>query len=502
MRKSFILIISLTLFLFCQTKLLAQFPYQSTLTSGNEFAQFNSKASVTFDKNGATLTPATGSTTRGFYLNDLAFTVNRGFIIEFDYLMTGGSGFADGLALVLFDGLVTSPQMGSDGSGLGYSYKTSSSGGLSKGFLAVGVDLWGAFKFRRAEKDEYRNGIKNGAANSTLTNPKDNKGAEAKSHVTIRGQGNGSKGYPVLITQSTEDFESRTQLDFSSGKYIAVPAPQETPFNFSLRENKKSNEDDIAATYGHPSYRRVEISMLPGEKNTLKGFYLSVDVLHGSSKSRVIKDYFLPDEASIKYIEATAQNKDIEEVLDLKAPNTFKIGFVASTGGYNQKHIVRNLSLYMPFSPSIRDLFLTDICKDVPTEIDILANSVGFDNNKYQGEGDMHDLGSSDFLDAYSFQFRTLVNGLYEDTAQPYIATTNYGTYEYNPATKKAIFTPKKGVAMPVSDQVFFTIRNKEKVLSDGTNLGSEQFRSNTGTVRLTFGVNCNEVLMVNGNSI
>lgn len=338
--------------------------------------------------------------------------------------------------------------------------------------------------------------------NNTLTG---GKSGEAKNHVTIRGQGDQGKGYPVLITQSTEDFESRAVLDFTTGKYNVKPkAPQATPFSFKLRESISENENDIAATYGHPSYRRVEISMLPGEKEGLKGFFMSVDILHKDQKDRVINDFFLPDDSKINYMEAISvrESEDKLAELHLLAPKTFKIGFAAATGTYTQRHIVRNLSLYMPFSPSIRDLFLTDICKDVPTEIDILANSVGFDNNKYQGEGDIHDLGRSDLLDAYSFQFRTLVNGMYEDTAQPYIATTNYGTYEYNPATKKAVFTPKKGVAMPVSDQVFFTIRNKEKVLSDGTNLGSEQFRSNTGTVRLTFGVNCNDILMVNGNSI
>lgn len=149
MRKSFILIISLTLFLFCQTKLLAQFPYQSTLTDGKEFSQLNPNRQVTFDKYGATLTTSSTNLTRGFYLNDMAFTIDRGFIIEFDYIMTGGRGFADGLSLVLFDGVVTSPKMGADGSGLGYAYKkpTTSDGGLSKGFLAVGIDVRGILSF-------------------------------------------------------------------------------------------------------------------------------------------------------------------------------------------------------------------------------------------------------------------------------------------------------------------------------------------------------------------
>ncbi|MDM1531346.1 hypothetical protein [Myroides marinus] len=508
MKKYIFYICSIATFLLTSTVVLAQFPYQSTLTKGDEFYQFSS--SVTFDSNGATLTPANNNITRGFYLNDLAFTVDRGFIIGFDYLMTGGgagTNFADGLALVLFDGSETAPRMGSDGSGLGYAYKTpvSSEQGLTKGFLAVGVDLWGNFKVRRADGvKEYRNGIRNGTNNSTLLDD-GGKTADANNHITIRGQGSGGEGYPVLITQSTTNFNSRTMLNFSNGLYDIKPVdPQNTPFSFKLRENPNSDESDLTALVGDKSYRRVEISMLPGNKSGVVGFYMAVDVIHGTQKSRVINNYFLPKEARINYMEVSGspESSNVLKPLDLKAPQTFKIGFVASTGGFNQRHIVRNLSLYIPFSPSVGGIYLTDLCKDTPTEIDVLEKSVGFDSNIYSGEGDLSALGKREFLDPYSFQFRMIVNNVYEDTAQPYIAVSQYGTYEYNPVTTKVVFTPNKGVTMPTSDQVYFTIRNKDKQLANGTNLGSEQFRSNTATLRLVFGKNCNEVLMVNGNSI
>ncbi len=503
MRKYYLYICSLCFFLMGQITSFAQFPYQSTLTSGNDFNQFSGNG-VKFDSNGATLTDRSSST-YGFYLNDLAFTVERGFIIEFDYIMTGGGSggwIGDGLALVLFDGNVTSPTMGSDGSGLTYAYKKTTSGsgsdGLSSGFLAVGVDLWGSFKYRRSETTEYRNGIIDGQ--NTLT---DGKANDVKNHITIRGQGSGKVGYPVLITQSTIDFKSRTQLNFTNGKYDILPKdPQTSSFSFGVRETTTNSSSDIGATFGHNSYRRVIVSMLPGKKADIEGFYIAVDMIHGKDKDRIINDFFLPREGTIKYMEANGVNSNVLTDLVLKTPRTFKIGFGGSTGGAYQTQIVRNLSLYMPFSPSIKDLFLTDICKDTPTEISILANSVGFNNNKYSGEGDIHNLGKSEYLDPYSFQFRTLINGIYEDTAQPYVAVTKYGTYEYNPKTMKAIFTPTKGVTMPEFDQVYFTIKNKEKVLGGELNIGSEQFRSNTGTVRLTFGKNCNDVLMVNGNAI
>ncbi|KUF39342.1 hypothetical protein AS361_01815 [Myroides marinus] len=512
MRKYIVYICSIAAFFLSNIVALAQFPYQNTLTKEDEFVQFNTSEKVVFDKDGATLTPSTSSKgmTRGFYLNDLAFTVDRGFIIEFDYLMTGGPSslnFADGLALVLFNGSVAAPKMGADGSGLGYSYKTPTFSGLTEGFLAVGIDLWGSFKFRRSESGEYRNGIRNGSTNSTLIADSDRLGKEGESrnHITIRGQGNGGKGYPVLITQSTTNFESRTMLNFSTGLYDKKPeAPQSTSFGFKLRENSGYYENDIDASFGHSSYRRISIFMLPGTKDGKKGFYMIVDMIHGLKTDRIIKDFFLPDNETIRYLEASSssESSNVFSTLDLKAPATFKLGFVGSIGGYSQRQIVRNLSLYMPFSPSVENVYLTDVCKDTPTEIDVLANSVGFNNNIYTGGGDLHAYGDKKHLDPYSFQFRTIIGGLYEDTAQPYTAVTPYGTYEYNPVTTKIIFVPNKGATMPVSDQVYFTIRNKEKQLANDINLGNEQFRSNTGTVRLTFGKNCNDVLMVNGNSI
>lgn len=496
MRKLFFYFFTVVLLLFCNSKAFAQFPYVNSVQSGNDFTHFigSSTSNVTFSSTGALLTDS-GSQTRGFYLNDMAFTVDRGFIISFDYIMTGSGnnsfGFGDGLALVLFDGAENNAKMGSRGAGLGYSYTkgSSSSNGLTKGFLAVGIDLYGNFKVRMNGSNEYRNGV------YTPSHERD--------HVSIRGQGNGSEGYPVLITQSVSDINKRYRLNLVTGEYESnFTAPDSNGFPFKLRENDGNNENDINASFGHASYRKVTVNMLPGEKQGILGYYLNVDILHGSVSSKVINDYFIPNNTDIKFKEATGQTADGIVTKKFIAPSTFKIGFTGATGGAEQKNIVRNVSIYLPFSPSIKDLFLKDICKDTPTEISILANSVGFNNNKYSGEGDIHNLGKSEYLDPYSFQFRTLINGIYEDTAQPYVAVTKYGTYEYNPKTMKAIFTPTKGVTMPEFDQVYFTIRNKEKVLGGELNIGSEQFRSNTGTVRLTFGKNCNDVLMVNGNAI
>jgi len=514
MRKYIVYICSIAAFFLSSTIAFAQFPYQNTLTKGDEFSQFDTNNQVEFDRYGATLTPSYNSgkgMTRGFYLNDLTFTVSRGFVIEFDYLMTGGAApnFADGLALVLFDGSVKTPKIGSSGSGLGYAYKKGSpvENGLSKGFLAVGIDLWGSFKFRRSESSEYRNGIRNGALNSTLIADSDRPGkqGESRNHITIRGQGDGSSGYPVLITQSTTNFESRTMMNFATGLYDKKPdAPQEKSFTFPLRQNTGSNENDLTAGVGHASYRRLSISMLPGTKDNKKGFFMIVDLIHGTLSDRIIKDYFLPDNEQVIYQEVSSmgEGSNVATPMTLKAPNTFKLGFIGSIGGYSQRQIVRNLSLYMPFSPIVGDVTEKDVCKDIPTEIDVLKNGLGFNSNTYKGGGDLSVYGKREYLDPYSFQFKILVDGSYEDTAHPYTAVTPVGTYEYNPVTTKVFFVPNKGVTIPASDEVYFSIRNKDIQLANDVNLGSETFRSNSAKLTLEFGKNCNDILMVNGNSI
>ncbi|WP_413512286.1 lectin-like domain-containing protein [Myroides odoratus] len=497
MRKDFIHFFCLLFFvLFSFSNAQAQFPYNNSIVLGDDFSDFqNVGGNVSFTPYGAELTNNT-SQTRGIYLNDLAFTIDRGFIISFDYIMTGrgsnGFGFGDGLALVLFDGSVIDPVMGANGSGLGYSYSRSlySNGnvnGLSKGFLAVGLDLYGNFKYRMANYTEFRNGIR------TLTG-EDN-------HVTIRGQGDLQKGYPVLISQSVSDINKRYKLDISNGEYTSNFEAPDTDFSFSLRENRGNDLSDIDAGFGHPSYRKVTVSMYPGLKESVKGFFINVEIIHGNQMNRIIKDYFIPNSSSIVYKEAKTEGTDEYVTKVLKAPKTFKIGFTAATGGAMQVNMVRNLSVYLPFSPVVQDVLMDDVCRDKPTVIDVLANSVGFDTNLYEEEGDLHPLGKKEFLDPYSFNFMTLINGILENTVNPYLAITAAGVYEYDPVTSKVVFMPNDEGVSQASDVVYFSIRNKKKI-ANNFDLGNEQFRSKSATVKLNFGHNCNDILIINGNAI
>lgn len=480
------------------TLVYAQLPYNNTAFSSDEFSLFSSSGEVKFQGKGAELTTKANET-NGIFLSDLLLVSERGFILGFDYLMTGAGGNstdigANGLALILFDATVVNPILGSKTSGLGYSYSQSynsslSVQGLSKGFLSIGFDLYGDFKARSTRDHEYRNGIYT-------------QGRQLN-HVTIRGQGNQLAGYPVYLSQSVTNINEHYKLNTETGAYItAFEAPDPKGFSFKLRENNANNEVDSNASFGHPSYRRVIVSLLPSSKLRENGFYLNVDIIHGSETSRVVNSLFIPAGGNITYkeVDPDTKSRDVTKTYRINSPEQFKIGFTATTGTIYQKNIIRNIDISLPFAPLVKDVRVSDACKDHTTTFDALINSVGFDTNKYISGQSMESLGSKEHLDPYSFQFLTLVDNKQITTLEPYITTTTAGRYEYNPKTREVVFTPIKGMSVS-SDKVYFSIKNKKKLVGT-TNLGGEQYRSEIAEISLDFTVNCNDVLMVNGGPL
>lgn len=474
----------------------AQLPYANTAFSADEFGLFLSSGEVQFQGKGAELTTKANET-NGLFISDLVLVSERGFILGFDYLMTGtgGNGIgegANGLALVLFDATELNPTIGAKTSGLGYSYRQSyrsgeSVFGLSKGFLSIGFDLYGDSKQRLTSDREFRNGI-------YIQGRQQN-------HVTIRGQGNRLEGYPVYLSQSVTNINERYKLNIQTGDYeTTFEAPDPKGFSFKLRENNANNEVDSNAGFGHPSYRRVIVSLFPSSKLREDGFYLDVDVIHGSETSRVVNSLFIPSNGNITYKEVESHSKDILKTYRINAPAQFKIGFTATTGAIYQKHIVRNIYLSLPFAPLVKDVRVSDACIDHTTTFDALINSVGFNTNKYVSGQSMESLGSKEHLDPYSFQFLTLIDNKQINTIEPYVATTTAGRYEYNPKTREVVFTPVKGMRAS-SDKVYFSIKNKKKVVGT-TNLGGEQYRSEIAAIELDFTLKCNDVLMVNGGAL
>ena len=483
-------------FFLLSTMTYAQLPYDNTAVSEEEFSLFEGSGIVNFKPHGAELTTGANQT-NGVFLEEVIFASERGFILGFDYLMTGVGGNstdrgANGIALVLFDASVKDLKIGSKTAGLGYSYSNAVNTneavpGFTKGFLSIGLDLYGDSKNRKKLDSEYRNGI-------DIPSKQNN-------HVTVRGQGDKLEGYPVYISQSVTNIGERYKLDIHTGEYTQdFEIPDPNGFRFKLRENNISNESDLHASFGHPSYRRVIVSLLPAKKLRDTGFYLNVDMIYGNKTSRIINSFFIPSDDMIKYQEASSTTANVLKEKWINTPALFKVGFTATTGTIYQKQIIRNIKINLPFAPIVKDVETPNACIDHTTTIDVLMNSIGFDTNKYVGGQDIASLGSNEHLDPFSFQFLTLVDSELRNTLEPYVATTDAGRYEYSPITKQVVFIPKKGMTS-TEDTIYFSIKNKRKVIG-GTDLGGEQYRSEGAKIKLNFTHTCNSIIMVNGSAL
>lgn len=82
----------------------------------------------------------------GYVFYNTAFSVNQGFVIDFEFASWGGSG-ADGLTLFLFDGAVTSGnfRIGDEGGSLGYANGCNGDDGMESAYLGVAFDEFGNF---------------------------------------------------------------------------------------------------------------------------------------------------------------------------------------------------------------------------------------------------------------------------------------------------------------------------------------------------------------------
>lgn len=82
----------------------------------------------------------------GYVFYNTAFSVNQGFVIDFEFLSWGGSG-ADGLTLFLFNGAVTSGnfRIGDEGGSLGYANGCNNDDGMESAYLGVAFDEFGNF---------------------------------------------------------------------------------------------------------------------------------------------------------------------------------------------------------------------------------------------------------------------------------------------------------------------------------------------------------------------
>ncbi len=247
---------------------------------------------------------------RGFVFYNYAIPANQGLVITFDYFTYGsidptrGSG-ADGITFFLLDGNTTTPEVGATGGALGYAQEVSNIAtvnGLSNAYLGVGLDEFGNFA------NDYE-GRGFGCPNQSpfgggpgFSPPQ----AQIRDSVTLRGPGSGLTGYCYIANSGT--------LSTSPG-------------GFSL-------DNPTATSRTAPNTRRrVRITLATNNTITLE-----IDPTGTGSGYRTI----------FSGVPAPPNR-----------PDSFKLGFAASTGDRVNFHELVDLRVAAIEVPPLPDLAIT-----------------------------------------------------------------------------------------------------------------------------------------------
>lgn len=485
-----IITLGLTLCLFfwnkqsAQAQLYGDFPYAQSFTSGSKPAEVSIPTGAgtndaTFTTNGLRLTRAVNTLFGAIFINNRQFSSKNGIKIAFEFGMYGGNG-ADGISMFLFDAAVTNPVIGSPGGGLGYnfarandSYASNRKAGLTGAYLGVGIDAFGNFKVRQFQTDKRSNGVNlSGASHVTL------RGAPGP-FINNTGQGLGFTGYPVMITQSTLAVPSGNGgavLNQTGGGYTFSTGPST---GFDLKTTTVGN------TPADADYRKAFIDLIPNNDllGNNNGFYVTVKIQHGSTITTVIDNYLY--RTSFTYTEnanaanntdyntSSAAGPDVQKTLTANVPEYLRIGFAASTGGFNNIHLIKNLSVTLPYSAEAAD-DLGTTCRNVPVVIDPYANDIA-----YAGLILLSPVptASKDNIDASQFRF---LNSDGTTATNPFSVTNSQGTFTYNATTKKVTFTPAVGFVGTAS--INYNVKGITVPVVGGP-YGDEAYRSQAATI-------------------
>lgn len=480
-------------FLFNSVSLYAQditrFPYnisfRSTIQPTGIVRPNAGTNSAAFTNDGLRLT----NTTTQFgavALDGVSFNSTNGIEIEFEYSMFGGTTFdgsyGDGLSVFLYDASVPL-NIGARGAGLGYSYNRAYSPtsarapGLSGGYLGIGLDEFGNFKGRRYQGDSRVNGI--------------NMSWATNSHITLRGamhptglsgggiRGVGFSGYPVLITRSTKHASSGNLgavLNATGGGYSALTSIG-SGNAFDLRPGS------LATTEGAANYRKAFITLLPHIDG---GFRVTVRIQHGTTITTVIDNYHY--RTSFTYTENANGNTsgsteqsggpyaESTHTLNASVPDSFKIGFAASTGGASQTHIIRDLEVSIPYLPEMEGDEMS-MCVNYHPSVTIqpFVNDIVY-NGALTGIPDGGNTNT--YIDFNSFRFENEL-GNQVGTSTSY-TQPNVGIWTYNSSNGQVVFTPVKGYTGSAS--VNYSIKGFN---TNGGPFGQDIYRSATTTIKV-----------------
>ncbi|WP_060875584.1 lectin-like domain-containing protein [Myroides odoratus] len=465
-----------------------QFPYFNTGESEEGFLKIEAKTSgystpnlITFNQDGIKLLDGFGQQS-SVALNDFSFSTDKGFILEFEFgLDLGTSTPGDGIAMVLFDSTIPIPAMGVSGGGLGYAYSKRRSNGDLKGFLGgflgLGLDLYGNYKNIMSYNEETRNGI---------MDPRDeSSGRPLGNYVVLRGPAgqDNNEGYPVLFAINT-----KTNSNYYLNTLNGLPLKKQKGFEGQRFEIKGGK---LNVGLDDPAYRKVIISLVKGKddfNNSIDGFFISVDMLHGTYKSSVIKNYFIPKTGIIYYKELISGGSLTSTLkpLIINVPTKLKMAFTGSTGGEWIRAHIRNISLSLPYSPLTNDISIQGVLVDVPYIIKPLYSAYGYNSNVYSVLNPP--IKSFLYLDKKTFRFKR-----YDPVSKKIVLTPdNYilnepgvGTFIYDENTGEVTFTPEAEFQGNDPYTFYYDIKNLKPI--SGVDISIEDYRSRTSAVTLNF---------------
>lgn len=479
-----------------QTSIYGDFPYYQPFTSGIQPTEVDVPGGsgtndAWFTPDGLRLTRASNNLFGAVFINNRRFNSDNGIKIAFEYAIYDGTG-ADGISVFLFDASVANPSAGSEGRQLGYAYNRANNQnagerrqGLTGAYLGIGLDVFGNHKQVHFAADERINGVPappNGWA-----------GSNGRSHVTLRGaegapldtygRGQGFTGYPVLVTQSTQNTtavgRSGAILNETGGEYTYLSALSET---FDLEGGFDSDADELTTDPNNPAYRKAFIDILPKPPG-IGGLSITVNIQHGNTITTVIDNYHYRH--FFDYAEnanASGITRDFNDnnnigstsihTLDASIPEFFRIGFAASTGGSTNIHLIRNLTVVLPYTAETEDDD-GDVCLGGETVINV------FDNDIAYSEHVSDPVSGSAYIDPDTFRFYDEHGEITED---PYNYANGFGQWIFDSASKRVKFIPNGIYEGEAS--VSYSVKGYSNI-GAGEPYGDEAYRSLPATIRV-----------------
>lgn len=248
----------------------------------------------------------------GAVLYDSAIPATQGLDVSFEQWQYGGGGGgsepypADGIAFFLVDGSVTLDAPGAFGGSLGYAQKLDGPffPGVTSGYLGVGLDVLGNFFNDREQRGAGCPTVSPGGTGVGL-----DASAVGQNMVTVRGPGTDTTGYCFITATYTGAPATPPGIGWASNLpgVLHGATPAGTPFP----------DGETAATALEPIKRTVRVVVTPAPDAVVTVF---VDFNDGVG-SRQVLEFAAP----------------------AGMPQSYKFGFSASTGLWNDVHLIRNV---------------------------------------------------------------------------------------------------------------------------------------------------------------